>query len=95
MSGFSSGSNISLGPVCAGQLCTTENYGRFFATCYTFVGVGTLVGIPIAGAILRSDENSYIGLVAFTAASYFIGLCFFVWARVRVVGWSTGRDAFY
>ena len=93
--GFSSGSNISLGPVCAGQLCTTENYGRFFATCYTFVGLGTLVGIPIAGAILRRDGNSYIGLVAFTAASYFVGLCFFVWARVRAVGWSIGKDAFY
>lgn len=31
--GFGSGSNISLTPVCVGQLCETEEYGRYYATC--------------------------------------------------------------
>ena len=35
--GFCSGSNISLVPVCVGQLCRTENYGRYYATAYTLV----------------------------------------------------------
>ena len=35
--GFSSGSNISLTPVCFGQLCKTEHYGRYYATAYTVV----------------------------------------------------------
>jgi len=38
--GFVSGSNLSLSPVCVGQLCKTENYGRYFATCWMFVAFG-------------------------------------------------------
>lgn len=38
--GFFSGSGISLTPVCIGQLCKTENYGRYYATAYTVVSVG-------------------------------------------------------
>jgi MFS family permease len=38
--GFFSGSNISLTPVCVGQLCKTEHYGRYYATTYTVVSLG-------------------------------------------------------
>lgn len=38
--GFASGSNISLTPVCVGQLCKTEHYGRYYATAYTIVSFG-------------------------------------------------------
>lgn len=38
--GFASGSNISLTPVCVGQLCRTEEYGRYYATAYTVVSFG-------------------------------------------------------
>lgn len=89
--GFASGSNITLAPVCAGQLCRTEDYGRYFATAYTVVGIGSLVGIPIAGEILSRNGGNYVGLIAFCATSYALGLVFFIWARVRVVGWGLGK----
>lgn len=38
--GFASGSNISLTPVCIGQLCKTEHYGRYYSTAYTIVSIG-------------------------------------------------------
>lgn len=38
--GFASGSNISLVPVCVGELCPTEQYGRFYTTVYTIVSLG-------------------------------------------------------
>lgn len=38
--GFGSGSNISLTPVCVGQLCSTQRYGTYYATCYTVVSFG-------------------------------------------------------
>ncbi|KAI4216488.1 MAG: hypothetical protein LQ351_000977 [Letrouitia transgressa] len=38
--GFASGSNISLTPPCVGQLCDTEEFGRYYATCYTVVSLG-------------------------------------------------------
>ena len=34
--GFGSGSNISLVPVCVGQLCDTEVFGRWYASMYHF-----------------------------------------------------------
>ena len=86
--GFASSSNISLRPVCASQLYETKDYGRYFATMYTVVGIGTLVGIPVAGKILIRCHGSYVGLIGFTGASYATGLGFFTWARVRVVGWG-------
>ncbi|KAL1980462.1 hypothetical protein VTN96DRAFT_4151 [Rasamsonia emersonii] len=86
--GFSSGSNISLTPVCVGQLCKTENYGRYYATAYTIVSFGTLTGIPIAGEILSRCNGEYWGLIAFTACNYFAGLLSFTAAKLLKVGWK-------
>ena len=85
--GFSSGSGISLTPVCVGQLCNTDEYGRYYATCYTIVSIGCLTGVPIAGEILRQCHEEFWGLIAFTSASYAAGVACFVWARVNMVGW--------
>ena len=84
--GFASGSNISLTPVCIGQLCRTEEYGRWYATCYTIVSFGCLTGVPIAGALVSACGGGYIGLVAFTGACYFIGLVCFIAARGKRAG---------
>lgn len=86
--GFASGSNISLTPVCVGQLCKTEQYGRYYATCYTIVSIGSLTGIPIAGSILTICDGNYWGLITFTGCCYAAGLISFVWARVLQVGWK-------
>ncbi len=37
--GFASGSNVSLAPVCIGQLCKLEAYGRYYATAYAIVSI--------------------------------------------------------
>ncbi|KAJ5134948.1 hypothetical protein N7526_006313 [Penicillium atrosanguineum] len=37
--GFASGSNVSLAPVCIGQLCKLEAYGRYYATAYVVVSI--------------------------------------------------------
>lgn len=38
--GFASGSNISLTPVCVGQLCEPEIFGRCYGIMYTLVSIG-------------------------------------------------------
>ncbi|KAL1892896.1 hypothetical protein Sste5346_006789 [Sporothrix stenoceras] len=86
--GFTSGSNISLVPVCIGRLCATTNYGRYYATCYTAVAIATLIGIPIAGKILASNGGEYWGLIALTAVVYIASLVALYAAKVSVVGWS-------
>jgi predicted MFS family arabinose efflux permease len=84
--GFASGSNISLTPVCVGQLCRTENYGRYYATCYTIVSIGCLTGIPIAGEIISSNGGAYWGLIIFTGMCYAGGLMAFTTARIMATG---------
>ena len=84
--GFSSGSNISLTPVCVGQLCETENYGRWFATCYTMVSFSCLTGIPLAGQILTLDGGQYWGLILFTGICYVAAWSCAVSARVLQAG---------
>ena len=86
--GFASGSNISLTPVCVGQLCDVQEYGRYYATCYTLVSIGCLTGIPIAGEIVTRDSGKYGGLIAFTVACYAVGTACFIFVRGRMDGWK-------
>jgi len=86
--GFASGSNISLTPVCVGQLCKTTEYGRYYATCYTAVSFGTLTGIPIAGALLQACSGGYLGVILFTGGCYVLSLVSFLLARHEKVGWA-------
>jgi MFS family permease len=86
--GFASGSNISLTPVCIGQLCVTEEYGRYYATCYTIVALGTLTGIPIAGALIEACGGKYFGMALFTGLCYVVSFAAFVGARWVKVGWK-------
>lgn len=85
--GFSSGSNISLTPVCIGQLCDTRDYGRYYATCYTIVSIGCLIGTPIAGVILASTGYQYWSLIVWTGCCYAHGLIAFIIARGLGGGW--------
>jgi MFS family permease len=87
--GVVSGSNLSLSPVCVGQMCKTEHYGRYYATCWMVVAFGTLTGLPIAGQILTaSGGEDYTGLIVFAGLSYALAGVFLIVARVLAVGWS-------
>jgi MFS family permease len=88
--GFASGSNISLTPVCVGQLCDTNVYGRYYATCYTVVSFSTLTGIPIAGALIQATGGSYWGAIIWTAACYIVASLCLIWSRALQVGWKVG-----
>jgi MFS family permease len=88
--GFASGSNISLTPVCVGQLCDTNQYGRYYATCYTVVSFSTLTGIPIAGSILQASGGRYWGVVVWTVLCYVVATGCFIWSRAMQVGWKLG-----
>lgn len=86
--GFVSGSNLSLSPVCVGQLCKTENYGRYYATCWMFVAFGTLTALPIGGQILTVMDGDFTGLIIYAALSYAAAAACLITARVLKVGWK-------
>lgn len=85
--GFASGSNISLTPVCVGQLCKTEHYGRYYASAFTIVSFGCLTGVPIGGQIISACGGAYWGLVTFAGCVYAAALVCFVVARGLGGGW--------
>lgn len=86
--GFASGSNISIIPVCIGRLCRTQNYGRYYATCYTIVSFACLVGVPIGGNILTADGGSYWGVIVLTGSLYVGSFASLYTAKAYSVGWK-------
>ena len=90
--GFVSGSNVSLTPICLGQLCEIQDYGRYYASCFTVVAFGVLASIPIAGGLLDTVEATgkerYWGVALFAGLSYVASFLCFVWVRIRVKGWN-------
>ncbi|KAL4755340.1 hypothetical protein BDW72DRAFT_209200 [Aspergillus terricola var. indicus] len=86
--GFSSGAAISLTPVCISQVCRVEEYGQRNGTTFTIASVGTLTGIPIAGAILVASQGQYDALIGFGGGMYFLATVAFVVARGVCVGWD-------
>jgi MFS family permease len=90
--GFVSGSNVSLTPICLGQLCDTQEYGRYYASCFTVVAFGVLISIPVAGGLLDAVEatgkEKYWGAALFTGLSYVASFLCFVWVRIRIKGWN-------
>ncbi|KAI9044843.1 oxalate/formate antiporter [Aspergillus affinis] len=86
--GFWSGAAISLTPVCISQVCATEDYGKSTGMTFTIVSIGTLTGIPIAGAIQEADNGGYQGLIIFGGVLYFAATVAFVIARIICAGWS-------
>lgn len=92
--GFASGSNLSLTPVCLGQLCDPRDYGRFISTALMVASFGTLSSLPIAGAILEAGDHGDAGwnaLIAFAGLSYVLALACYMAARVMAVGWSVKK----
>lgn len=86
--GFGTGNTISITPVCIGQLCSTQHYGRYYATCYTVVAFACLVGFPIAGAIIEASHGSYTWLIVFVGLTQCMSFGFLVTAKVITVGWK-------
>ncbi|RMJ28563.1 Sugar and other transporter [Aspergillus sp. HF37] len=90
--GFLSGSNVSLTPICLGQLCETQDYGRYYASCFTVVSFGVLASLPIAGSLLdavdATGKQRYWGTALFAGLSYVAAFLSFLWVRIRVKGWD-------
>ncbi|BDD62179.1 hypothetical protein MAP00_007161 [Monascus purpureus] len=77
---------LSLAPVCAGQLCRTEEYGRFYGTVYIFAAFGVLLTVPIGGELIQSTRPQ--ALIGFYAAVLLTGLASVVLSRWALLDWN-------
>lgn len=84
--GFGSGGWVSLAPVCAGQLCRTEEYGRFYGTVYCVAAFGVLLTVPIGGELLQSTTPQ--ALVGFYAAVLLTGMVGVAMSRWAILDWK-------
>ncbi|KAJ5559556.1 hypothetical protein N7513_001955 [Penicillium frequentans] len=83
--GFGSGGWLSLASVCAGQLCKTEEYGRFYGTVYSVAAFGVLLTVPVGGKLHQSTTPRV--LIGFYSAVLLIGLAGVVSSRWAVLDW--------
>lgn len=88
--GFASGGNVSLVPVCVGQLCNSQDYGRFLSAAMIGASLGTFTGIPIGGALvgIGEQQTGWTALVLFSGLSYVVSFMCYVAVRVLAVGWD-------
>ncbi|OQD59914.1 hypothetical protein PENPOL_c019G08546 [Penicillium polonicum] len=86
--GFFCGAAISLAPVCISQTCEIQDYGKRVGTTWTLVSFGTLIAIPIAGAIQQHNGGAYYGLIIFGGALYLSSTIAFTGSRGICSGWA-------
>ncbi|CAM6119082.1 unnamed protein product [Calypogeia fissa] len=86
--GFTSGSILTLSTACVGQLCQTENYGRYLATAYTVSSMGILTGVPIGGELVTKDHGGYRNLIIFVGVCYMGSAAALVIVRILQTGWK-------
>lgn len=77
---------MSLVPVCVGQICKTEDFGRYFGTVYAFASFATLITIPIGGEIL--ETRGATALIDFFMFVLLFGIFSFILARWACLKWK-------
>ncbi|CAI4213987.1 unnamed protein product [Parascedosporium putredinis] len=90
--GFASGSNLGLYPVCIGQFCDSQSYGRYYSTTNMVASFGTLSSLPIGGALVGlGGQRGWTALIIFCGLSYVAAMTCYVSARVSAIGWKVRK----
>ncbi|SCU91103.1 LAMI_0E04742g1_1 [Lachancea mirantina] len=85
--GFSTGSILSLSPVCLGQISKTSDFGKRYATGYMIEALVILPMIPIGGAIIgQGSIKSYNNFIIFTSILMIASAGCYVISRFFCVG---------
>jgi MFS family permease len=87
--GLGSGTYVALLTAIIAQLTKDmRTMGTRIGAHYVVISFATLISNPIAGAILDSQNGSYVGLACFTGASQIVGVAFICWSRISFGGAS-------
>ncbi|GAB1205145.1 hypothetical protein APSETT445_003815 [Aspergillus pseudonomiae] len=92
--GFFSGAIVSLPPTIVARLSPNMNIvGTRMGMCFTFAGLGLLIGNPIAGALLDVEKGVFWKAELFSAVMVTAGVAAFVW--LRLLKWTDGEKGKY
>ncbi|EIW52352.1 MFS general substrate transporter [Trametes versicolor FP-101664 SS1] len=79
--GFFSGAFNALVIPCVVQISDVREYGTRIGVLYSIVSFPALCGGPVAGAMLKAEGGSYVGMTMLAGTSVIAGALFLLWAR--------------
>ncbi|KAI4111342.1 MAG: hypothetical protein LQ339_000541 [Xanthoria mediterranea] len=85
--GFSSGAFVSLAPALVAQISDIRQIGVRTGSMFAVVSVAALMGNPIGGALVSSEDGGYWGLQVFCGVMMGAGSLVFVVSRWSLAGW--------
>ncbi|KAE8445051.1 hypothetical protein EG329_013765 [Mollisiaceae sp. DMI_Dod_QoI] len=96
--GFTASAYVSLFPTALAEQFGVQNFASINGLLYMIRGIGTLVGTPVAGALIHSRKMEAMGtIVSFEKAIVLVGVllmsatAFVLWARIESAlqnGWK-------
>ncbi|EJS41826.1 mch4p [Saccharomyces arboricola H-6] len=85
--GFSTGSILSLTPVCIGQISKTTDFGKRYATVYLLQSLVTIPVLPVGGTLIgKGTVANYNHFIIFNSALMAAGAACYVISRYICVG---------
>ncbi|CAK7203123.1 hypothetical protein SEUCBS139899_005852 [Sporothrix eucalyptigena] len=85
--GFGSGAFISIMPTLVAEITTDmSKLGVRNGTMFAIISVGSLIGSPIGGALLKATHNDFWGLQIWAGITLALGTIFVLATRVALVG---------
>lgn len=82
--GFLSGAFISVITPCVAQISDIDEIGTRIGALYTLISVPSLVGGPIAGALIQYQGGSYTGMIGLSGSSIIFGSLFILACRLKI-----------
>lgn len=89
--GFTSGSYVALIPACVAQLSPAGELGIRLGTNSMAVAVAVLFSNPIGGALLNSENGTFLGLQIYAGMVQLVGASLFGLARFAQESALLGR----
>ncbi|KAG0701895.1 MFS general substrate transporter [Suillus ampliporus] len=82
--GFLSGAFISVVTPCVAQISDISEIGSRMGALYTLISIPSLVGGPIAGALIQYQRGSYTAMIGVSGSSIIFGSFFILLCRLKI-----------
>ncbi|KAJ8496268.1 hypothetical protein ONZ51_g1203 [Trametes cubensis] len=82
--GFFSGAFNALVVPCVVRISEVREYGTRIGVLYSIISFPALCGGPVAGAMLKAEGGSYLGMIMLGGTTILVGSLFFLWARLAL-----------
>lgn len=86
--GFTNGAYVALTSSLVAQISDIKKIGTRNGTNWFMYGIGALIGTPIAGALIQTNNGGYLYMQIFAGLAMFASGCLFVGTRYAQIGFA-------